>query len=176
MILFRDCDRRFPFLWETADQPAARWHAHREGPAQYLADTPSGAWAEFLRHEGITEEADLAGVERALWAVDVAVDTIAFAAPKLARGAQFGGIDSYPGCQVEARRLRATGAQGVRARSAALRPGGATGWRVEGGEKDAPARDGEVLVVFGRRPDFVGWPVVEAGRPPARLLPRVRPL
>src|SRR5205823_2277822 len=30
-----------------------------DGPAQYFADTPVGAWAEFLRHEGITDEADL---------------------------------------------------------------------------------------------------------------------
>jgi hypothetical protein len=49
-------------LWEAASQPAARWHADGEGPAQYLADTPVGAWAEFLRHEGITDEADLSGV------------------------------------------------------------------------------------------------------------------
>jgi RES domain len=176
LILFRHCDRRFPFLWESAGQPAARWHADGEGPAQYLADTPSGAWAEFLRHEGITDEADLAGVERALWAVDVDVDAIAFGVPKLRRRTQLGGIASYPRCQVEARRLRAAGAQGVRARSAALLPGGAGGWRVDGGEKDAPPRNGEVFVVFGRRPDFVGWPVVEAGHPSARLLPRVRQL
>ena len=62
MILFRHCDRRFPFQWDAASQPAARWHADGEGPAQYLADTPVGAWAEFLRHEGITDEADLSGV------------------------------------------------------------------------------------------------------------------
>ena len=176
MILFRHCDRRFPFLWEAAIQPAARWHADGEGPAQYLADTPVGAWAEFLRHEGITDEADLAGVERALWAVDVALDAIAFAVPALPPSAATGGLASYPRCQAEARRLRARGAQAVRARSAALLPGGGAGWRVDGGEKDAEARDGEVFVVFGRRPDFVGWPVVEAGRPPTRVLPRVRKL
>ena len=85
MILFRQCDRRFPFLWEAANQPAARWHADGEGPAQYLADTPSGAWAEFLRHEGITNEADLAGVERALWAVEVPVDAILFGVPTCPR-------------------------------------------------------------------------------------------
>lgn len=176
MILFRHCDRRFPFLWEAVRQPAARWHADGEGPVQYLADTPSGAWAEFLRHEGITDEADLAGVERALWAVEVSVDTIGFGVPVLAASTELGGLASYPRCQAEARRLRAAGAQGVRAKSAALLPGGATGWMVDGGEKEATTRDGEVLVVFGRRPDFVGWPVVDAGHPPARLLPRVRKL
>lgn len=176
MILFGHCDRRFPFLWEAASRSAARWHADGEGPAQYLADTPSGAWAEFLRHEGITDEADLAGVERALWAVDVSVDAIAFGVPALAPGTEIGGIASYPKCQAEAKRLRAGGAQGVRARSAALLPGGAAGWMVDGGEKQAATRDGEVFVVFGRRPDFVGWPVVEAGRPPERVLARVRKL
>ena len=53
MILFRHADPRFPFLWETADQPGARWHGDREGPAHYFADTPDGAWAEFLRLEEI---------------------------------------------------------------------------------------------------------------------------
>ncbi len=176
MILFRQCDRRFPFLWEAAHQPAARWHADGEGPAQYLADTPSGAWAEFLRHEGITDEADLVGVERALWAVEVPVDAIVFGVPALPPNTAFGDVRSYPKCQAEAARLRASGAQGVRAKSAALLPGGAAGWIVDGGEQDAAARDGEVFVVFGRRPDCAGWPVVEAGRPPARVLPRVRKL
>ena len=176
MILFRHCDRRFPFLWEAASQPAQRWHADGEGPVQYLADTPSGAWAEFLRHEGITAEADLAGVERALWAVDVSIDAISFGVPVLPSSTEIGGIATYPKCQAEARRLRAGGAHGVHARSAALLPGGAAGWVVDGGEKAGATRDGEVFVVFGRRPDFVGWPVVEGGRPPARVLPRVRKL
>ena len=176
MILFRHCDRRFPFLWEAASQPAARWHGDGEGPAQYFADTPLGAWAEFLRHEGITDEADLAGVERALWAVDVPVDRIRFGGPVLSTKILFGGDSSYARCRAEAKRLRAKGAEGIRATAAALLPGGAAGWRVQGGEKDAEARNGEVFVVYGPRPDFVGWPVVESGRPPARALPRVRPL
>ena len=176
MILYRHCDRRFPFLFEDASQPPARWHAAGEGPAQYLADTPSGAWAEFLRHEGITDAADLAGVDRALWAVDVAVDSIAFGIPTIALATQTGGLRSYSRCQAEARRLRAAGSEGVRARSAALIAGGAAGWRVDGGEKEAAPEDGQVFVVFGPRPDFIGWPVVEGGHPPARVLPRVRHL
>lgn len=176
MILFRHCDRRFPFLWEASSQPAARWHADGEGPALYFADTPLGAWAEFLRHEGITEEADLAGVERALWAVDVPVEAIRFGTPVLSTKVLFGGVASHARCQAEARRLRDKGSQGIRVASAALLPDGATGWRVDGGERDAPPRNGEVLVVYGPRPDFVGWPVVESGRPPTRVLPRVRPL
>lgn len=175
-MLFRHCDRRFPFLWESSRQPAARWHGDGEGPAQYLADTPSGAWAEFLRHEEIADATDLAGVERALWVIDVPIDNIRWALPDLPASTLLGGMHSYPRCQREARRLRAAGAEGLRAPSAALLGGGAAGWTVDAGEKDARSRDGKVYVVYDRRPDFVGWPVVEAGRPPVRLLSRVRHL
>ena len=83
MILFRHCDRRFPFLWESSAQPGARWHAEGEGPVQYFADTPSGAWAEFLRHEGVREEKDLGGIRRALWAVEVRVEALDVREPAL---------------------------------------------------------------------------------------------
>ena len=68
---FRHADHRYPFLWESAAQPAGRWHADGDGPCQYLADTPDGAWAEFLRHEEITDPDDLPGITRSLWAVEV---------------------------------------------------------------------------------------------------------
>jgi hypothetical protein len=55
VIVYRHCDPRFPFLWETASQPAARWQEEGEGPVHYLADTPDGAWPELLHHEGITD-------------------------------------------------------------------------------------------------------------------------
>ena len=70
MIAFRHADPRFPFLWEDSFQPAGRWNT----PGQlthYFADTPDGAWAEFLRHEEISDPADLLTVRRALWAVEV---------------------------------------------------------------------------------------------------------
>jgi hypothetical protein len=34
-------------------QPPMRWHGPGEGPVQYLSDTPTGAWAELLRHEEV---------------------------------------------------------------------------------------------------------------------------
>ena len=58
MIGFRHADPRYPFLWEGAGQPAARWHAAGDGPAHYFCDTPDGAWAEFLRHEEISDPDD----------------------------------------------------------------------------------------------------------------------
>ena len=51
MIVFRHTDPRFPFLWESADQPGGRWNEAGEGPVNTFADTPEGAWAELLRHE-----------------------------------------------------------------------------------------------------------------------------
>jgi hypothetical protein len=175
VILYRHADPRFPFLWEDAEQPPGRWHGEGEGPAHYLADTPNGAWAEFLRHEGITDEAELENVRRALWAVEVPGDRDA-STPDLPPATLTGGTGTYPACRAEARRLRSTGATAVRAPSAALRPGGAAGWTVEAGLRRASARDGEVIVLFGPRPDLVGWPATLAGRPPATLLAHVRPL
>src|SRR5215510_15922260 len=71
MIVFRQTDARYPFLWDDALQPAGRWHAQGDGPAHYFADTPDGAWAEFLRHEEITAPADLATVRRRMWAIEI---------------------------------------------------------------------------------------------------------
>lgn len=174
MIVFRHADPRFPFLWETAAQPSGRWHGAGDGPAHYFADTPYGAWAEFLRHEEITDPADLAGVRRALWAVEL--PELPGSRPELDDPLLAGGFETYPACQAEASRLRKAGSDGLRAPSAALAPGGAQGWRVDGGLRPGPARDGEIYVLYGRRPELVGWPVVLDGRPPEELLGRVRPL
>lgn len=177
MILYRHAPPGLPFLWETADQPEARWHSLGEGPAHYLADTPDGAWAEFLRHEEITTPEEVAGVQRAIWAIEVADATVAATAqPTLADDVLRGGIATYPACRDEARRLRDGGAAGLRAPSAALMPGGARGWRVDGGLQPAPARNGTVIVLFGPRPDLMGWCVVDQGRPAPEVLEQVRPL
>jgi hypothetical protein len=174
-IVFRNSDSRFPFFWESDDQPAARWHADGEGPAQYLADTPDGAWAEFLRHEEIIEPDDLAGVARSLWAIEVDdAELVGASVVELPTG--FEGIDSYPACQERARQERSSGATVLRAPSAALLPGAARGERTEGGLVRGRDRDGVVWVLFGRRCDPRGWRVVDAGRPPVRILSLVRPL
>jgi hypothetical protein len=167
---FRHCDPRFPFLWLAPQQPAARWHGEGEGPANYFADTPVGAWAEFLRHEGITDAEDLAGVRRSLWAVELPADD--YATPELPTGTLFGSEDSYPACQAEARRLRAAGASRLQVRGAALLPGRAQGWAADPAAAPAP-RDGLVWVLFGT-PALAGWVAVEGGCPPAAVLPLVR--
>lgn len=176
MIWFRNVDRRYPFLWETAGQPPARWHGDGEGPVQYLASTPDGAWAEFLRREEISEPRDLAGVERALWTVEVDEGAETVGEPRLAHRILTGGLDSYAACRAEARRLRERGATALRAPAAALLPGGARGQRVAGGLVEGEDEDGSVLALFGARPRARGWACCLPGRPDARVLGLVRPL
>ena len=174
---FRHADRRYPFLVEGAGQPSARWHAAGRGPVQYLADTPEGAWAEFLRHEGITSREDLAGVTRALWAVEVDRDTETVAEPSLPAELLTGGIGSYAACRAEAERLRGTGATAILAPSAALLPAGASGEvTISGGLRPAAPRDGLTLSLFGERPELAGHVCVEAGAAPERVLALTRPL
>jgi hypothetical protein len=173
MIVFRQADPRYPFLWSDATQPAARWHGEGEGPAHYFADTPDGAWAELLRHEEISDPEDAATLRRALWAIEIGDEAAKPVA--LARSTATGGRDSYRACQAHARRLRARGMRRLRAPSAALIEGGAHGREIVGGrERDGAARDGVVIVIFGEPRSLVGWKAVEAGAPPLDVVPRVR--
>jgi hypothetical protein len=172
MIVFRQADARYPFLWEGRDQPAGRWHARGDGPAHYFADTPDGAWAEFLRHEEITDPADLATIRRRMWAVEI---PDAPAVPvRLPAAIVTGGRETYATCQAEAARLRAGGARRLVAPSAALVESGATGTIVNGGPRPGPARTGSVFVLFGAPDGVVGWTAGDAARPAEDLLPRVR--
>jgi hypothetical protein len=175
--MWRNTPPGLPFLWEQDNVFPARWHARGDGPAQYLADTPAGAWAELLRHEEIVDPADVAGLARDLWAIEVPAADAAEAAPMEGDDEMLrGGLDSYPRCQALAASARADGATAVTAPSAALERGQAAGWRVDGGlVRDEPA-DGRVLVLYGRRPELVGQLAVAAGHPPAELLTHVRPL
>jgi hypothetical protein len=175
MIGYRHCDARFPFLWSSANQPAARWHGANQGPVNYFADTPVGAWAEFLRHEGIRDAKDLEGVQRALWAVELPDG--GYATPSLPAHVLRGNISTYAACQSEARRLRALGNDKLESTSAALIGGGARGWVSNPHINPAPtARDGKVWVLFGARSDLVAWPLVESGAPPERILPLIHHL
>jgi RES domain len=176
-IWFRNVDRRVPFLWESTDQPSARWHAAGRGPVQYASDTPEGAWAELIRHEGITDPDDLAGISRSLWALEVEVSDEKLGEPSLASANLLGDLDSYPTCQAEAERLRTEGASGLISASAALLHGAACGEVVESGElRPGPVKDGRTLCLFGPRPQVVGHQCVEDGRPPERVLGLTRQL
>ena len=172
MIGYRHVDRRFPFLWEDEGQPPGRWHSEGEGPVHYFADTADGAWAEFLRHEEIRDREDLPTIRRALWAVDLGEPPAE--KPALPARTLIDAPRSYAVCQRESRRLRRRGALGAVAPSAALLAGGARGHRTHRGLQPGPYRDGRVVVLFGPRPDLVGWCATAAGRPREDLLPRVR--
>ena len=172
MIVFRQADPRYPFLWSDPAQPEGRWHAAGEGPAHYFADTPDGAWAELLRHEEITDPEDAATIRRALWAVgigdepphDVSLPASVAAGPR-----------TYAECQDHARQLRARGVRRIVVPSAALVAGGASGRQVvAGAERPAEARSGRVIAIFGVPDGLIGWKAVERGSPPADVLPRVR--
>jgi hypothetical protein len=172
VIVFRHVDRRRPFLWESEGQPAGRWHAAGEGPAHYFAETPDAAWAEFLRHEGITDAADLAGVSRSLWAIELLEPPTA--EPGLSDAVVTGDQTTYRSCQAEARRLREGGASGLVAPSAAVSGATGSGFRTDGGLRRGPRRAERVFVLFGARPDLVGWAACADGRPREDLLVRVR--
>jgi hypothetical protein len=178
VILFRHADPRLPFLWEGPDQPPARWHGRGEGPVHYFADTPDGAWAELVRHEEIRTAADLATLRRDLWAVDVREWAFPMAhtsdGPMLDPTTMLGDTGTYAACRAEARRMRATGKSRMVAPSAALQPGAARGFTVNGGLVRGPGRDGLVFVLFGKRPDLVGWRAVSEGRPGPDLLTGVK--
>lgn len=175
MIVFRNTDTDVPFFWDSARQPAARWHGDGSGPAQYTSSTASAAWAEFLRHAGITDPVDLAGVERTMWAIEIA-DTESTRSSILPLRALTGDRTSYPRCQAKAARLRRRGATRLLASSAAVLPGTPSGWICDPHLEPAGAREESTIVLFGARPDVVGWVAAAGGRPEPELLDRVRRL
>jgi hypothetical protein len=155
MIAFRQCDARCPFLWEGAAQPEGRWHAAGEGPAHYFADTPDGAWADFLRHEEIRDPADLATIRRAIWAVDIG-DAPA-ARPDLPVQTMQGDRSTWPACQAAARELRAAGQRRLEAPLAAL-------------------PDSRTLVLYGEPSELklTGWIAAVDASPPQAVMRRVK--
>ena len=171
MIAFRQVDARYPFLWEDARQPAGRWHAAGTGPAHYFADTPDGAWAEFLRHEEIADPRDLPTIRRQMWAVDLGD------APAVRVGLSdeivTGSLETYGDCQRAALALRQRGVTRIEARSAALVPGGARAIRVANGERASAPHDGMTTVIFGQPADLIGWIAAAEASPPLDLLDRV---
>lgn len=113
-----------PFWVRDNTQPG-RWHSRGDGPTQYLSFSTDGAWAELIRTEELTSEAEVAMVSVQMWAVHVVqamvVDYSTF------ERADAAGLDpdalvdeDYGRCQREGVRLRQLGYSGVLAPSAAL--------------------------------------------------------
>ena len=106
-----------------------------------------------------------------MWAVDIGeAPTVQAAGPK---EAVLGGPETWPACQEIAQHYR-TITDGITAPSAALYPGSARGWHVDGGLQPGPDRDGKVFVLFGLQPALVGWAATIEGRPGDELLENVR--
>lgn len=171
MIVFRHADPRFPFLWESADQPPGRWHGPGEGPVHYFADTPDGAWAEFLRHEEITDPVDLDTVARALWAIEVG--RLPTAVPALQPDALLGARTATrpAGPRQAGSGPVGSGAWSPRPPRSCRTP---SGFRTEGALQPGPPREERVVVLFGQLPGLVGWAACAIGRPRVDLLRRVR--
>jgi hypothetical protein len=167
VIVFRNADWRYPFLWETAQQPAARYNHENDGPAQYFADTSDGAWAEFVRHAEITDPEELGEIKRALWCVEI--EDVNPSPNSLPIAQATGDKTSYAACQNYARSLRSTGQKRIHQPSASLIAGGARGQRVNNGLQDGPHKDGAIVVLFDYLPTVTGW-LVAIGAPPDHVL------
>ena len=173
MHCYRVADRRYPFVWVTADQPPGRWHAAGEGPCHYLASSAKGAWAEVIRHEEIVDVDDVLDLDLSLWGVETPRPT---EEPRLAHSTLTGDRGTYPACQEDGRRLRADGVGGLVAPTAAVLSGVA--------EQQSVGRDGsfvvtlvptETVVWFGAPHTLVAMPAAE-GHPDPGVLSDVRPL
>jgi hypothetical protein len=137
-----------------------------------LATSPKGAWAEVIRHEGITGPDDLEDLDRALWEVKAPTPA---SSPALSDEVLLGGQSTYPQCQSEARRLRDSGARGLVAPSAALLSRGAEIVTVDGsGMTSTGPYPSEVVVLFA--PTRVLGIELAEGHCGADILGDVRPL
>jgi len=178
---FRVCDRRHPFLWSGAGQGSGRWNRAGDQPVHYLASTPTVAWAEWIRHQEITDPIDLAGVAAALWAVLIPqewgtrdLDPVALPLDQV--------LDTSTAAQ-EARLalvddLKKQGAQGLLAPTAALHDSDRVlpAVRVSNGieQPEQLAIPAQVILLWCEARALPGWCCVPEGRPGAELLPLVR--
>lgn len=165
-ILFRQNDANYAFLFpEGISQPPARWHGEGDGPAQYFATTPDGAWAELLRHEEITEELTPAVFNemfsRVLWAIDFPneIQITEITQDRLTLDVCIGDEHTYLACQQAARALRNNQVRCLQVRTAALHDGQAQGAAVgpSGQLTPGPSLEGKTIVYFGTLPKAVGW-------------------
>lgn len=167
MIVFRNTNSRYPFLWESSFQPAARYHAENDGPAQYFADTADGAWAEFVRNAEITDPEELLDMRRSLWCVEIPDDS--YEMVQLPYATATGNKSSYNDCQNYAKSLREKKVLRLKAPSAAIINDQAGGWRVQDGLQRGIPRAAHIFVIFELMPNVPGWRAAIGG-PPVEIL------
>ena len=83
VVAYRWADYDTP-LWASPNRVAGRWHALGAGPTQYWSLHPLGAWAEYVRSQGIYDPAGLETVSSRTWAAEfdlggATVTTVSFA-------------------------------------------------------------------------------------------------
>lgn len=122
-VLYRSAEWDTPW-WVRPNRAPGRFHRAGQGPTQYLSDHPLTVFAERLRSLGPAVVEDLDTVRWRVWAakVDLAELVVADFASCEELGItadELVGDDREP-CQALADRLRAAGAPGLVAPSAAL--------------------------------------------------------
>lgn len=123
-MAFRYCSYDVPF-WVRPNTRPGRWHVVGDGPTQYWSLTPEGAWAELIRCEGLTTEAELDDVRIAIWVCRLSSMGIAdLHEPELQDRYNLTPTDltadAWGACQRAGAQLRADKVRGVLAPSAAL--------------------------------------------------------
>lgn len=111
--------------WADRNRSDGRWHDEHSPPTQYVALSPSGAWAELVRAYGIEDRDDLLDARFNLWRGWLDLDDVADLTGADAcrcHGLPAGALtdDDHGVCQLEAHRLRGLGFRGVLTPSAAL--------------------------------------------------------
>lgn len=159
-----------PF-WVRENTEPGRWHAHGDGPTQYLSLSTDGAWAELIRFEQLRTEDEVALVSVQMWSVSVTQGMVVdYSTFERADRAGFDAAalvdEDHRRCRREGARVRRLGYGGVLAPSAALP--GAINLTLFGPR---------VASTWGRPPllaSSLPATVIAKGAPPAGLVGRVR--
>jgi RES domain-containing protein len=158
-----------PF-WVRANTRPGRWHVVGDPPTQYWSLTPAGAWAELIRCEGLTTEAELNDIRIAIWVCRLSSMGLAdLHTPEIRDHYNLRlsdlTTDTWAACQQAGSKIRADGARGILAPSAGLP--NAVNLTLFG-----PRR----TIAFDRKPALasaVPSAIAAIGRPPKGLVDRV---
>ncbi len=166
------------FRWSTYDVPfwargntrEGRWNRLGDDPTQYWSLSPDAAWAELIRHEGLTTEGELDLVRMPLWVCRFAtarIEDLRVSCTRARLGVDDGQLldDDWTACQELRARLPARVA-GLIAPCVALPD-----------QANLTLFGARRAIAFDRRAALASAvPATRAaiGRPPAGLLVRVR--
>lgn len=168
-MAFRYSSYDVPF-WVRPNTLPQRWNLAGEGCTQYWSLSPEGAWAEHIRANDVTTEAELEEVRIPIWVCRLSCMGLIDLRQAEARdhyeltAADLTSPD-WSACQRAATRMRMEGARGLLTPSAALAD--AANVTLFG-----PRRQ----ITFDRRPALasaVPATIVAIGRPPRKLVERV---